>query len=356
MDKETNKNDSIIDFHDRILITGSNGFIGSRVVETLLQYGFVNLCCFVRPSGDLTALNKTISSNHGASVELIKGNLLSRDDCKRATEGVSVIFHLAAGIDKSFSGAYMNSVVTTRNLLDAILQDGSLKRFINVSSFAVYSGMNIGRGKLLDETCEVESHMVLRGEAYCYGKVKQDELLLEYSRKYNVPHVIVRPGAVYGPGKNAITGRVGIETFGIFMHMGGSNIIPLSFIDNCAEAIVLAGIKRGVDGEIFNIVDDDLPTSSKFLKLYKKNVRHFRSIYVPKFMSYFLCYAWEKYSKWSEGQLPPVFNRSRWAAEWKGHKYSNQKVKKLLGWTPKVGFKEAIQRYFDYIKGCERHK
>jgi nucleoside-diphosphate-sugar epimerase len=346
--------DFIIDFHDLILVTGSNGFIGASVVETLLHYGFMNLRCFVRPASDLTALTRIIHSFDNAHVELMKGNLLSRDDCTRATKGAAVIFHLAAGMDKSFAGAYMNSVVTTRNLLDATIQDGSLKRFLNVSSFAVYSGLKIRRGKLLDETSEVESRPESRGEGYCYGKVKQDELLLEYGDKYKLPYVIVRPGAVYGPGKNAITGRVGIGTFGIYLHLGGSNRIPLTYVDNCAEAMVLAGITKGVEGEVFNIVDDDPPTSRKFLKLYKKHVGHFKSIPVPKWAAYVFCYAWEKYSTWSDGQLPPVFNRSRWAAEWKGHRYSNRKLKTLLGWTPKINFTEATKRYFNYIKECER--
>ena len=85
--------------------------------------------------------------------------------------------------------------------------------------------------------------------------------------------MIVRPGVVYGPGNKGITGRVGLGTFGLFLHLGGSNEIPLTYVDNCADAIVLAGIKGGVDGEVFNVVDDDLPTSRKFLRLYKKNVR-----------------------------------------------------------------------------------
>lgn len=345
--------DSIIRSQDRILVTGSNGFIGKQVVKTLLHYGFRNLRCFVRPSGDLSALNAIRDSFPDADVALMKGNLLSRDDCRRAVEDVSVIFHLAAGIDKSFSGAYMNSVVTTRNLLDASSGDRSLKRFVNVSSFAVYDGSKIRHGALLDESCPVEAQPWLRGEAYCYGKAKQDELLYEYGRKHGIPFVVVRPGAVFGPGKNAITGRVGIGTFGIFMHMGGSNRIPFTYIDNCADAIVLSGIKKGVEGEVFNIVDDDLPTSREFLRMYKKNVGHFRSIGIPQWLSQSLCYSWEKYSAWSEGQFPPVFNLSRWAAEWKGHRYSNQKLKQLLGWSPKVPRQEAMGRYFDYIKECK---
>lgn len=342
--------DFIINFNEPVLVTGSNGFIGSKVVETLLRYGFSNLRCFARPSADLSVLKEYIGHLREANAEIIRGNLLSRDDCKRAVEGVSIIYHLAAGMDKSFAGAYMNSVVTTRNLLDATMQVGNFKRFLNVSSFAVYSGSKIGRGRQLDETCEIENPPEMRGEAYCYAKIKQDELIHEYGQKYSIPYVIVRPGAVYGPGKTSITGRIGVDTFGIYLHLGGSNRIPLTYVDNCAEAIVMAGLKKGIEGEIFNIVDDELPTSREFLNLYKKHVRHMTTISVPFWMSYALCCLWEKYSKSSKGQFPPVFNRSRWSAEWKGHSYSNRKLKELLGWKQRVHFEEAAKRYFEYVK------
>jgi len=67
------------------------------------------------------------------------------------------------------------------------------------------------------------------------------------------------------PGvRQRITPRVGIDTFGTFLHLGGANQIPLTYVDNCAEAMVLAGIAPGIDGEVFNIVDDDLPSSGLF--------------------------------------------------------------------------------------------
>jgi nucleoside-diphosphate-sugar epimerase len=349
--------DSIAKDTDLILVTGSNGFIGSKVVGTLFRCGFKHLRCFVRASSNLGAVNRIINPFNEAEIEVFEGNLLSRDDCRRATEGVSVIYHLAAGRgEKSYPNAYMNSVVTTRNLLDAVLKSSSLKRFLCVSSFTVYSNTKIKRGGLLDETCGMEDEPHLRGEAYCYAKVRQDELVQEYCKKYSIPYVIVRPGVVYGPGNRGLTGRVGVSTFGVFLHLGGSNRIPLTYVDNCAEAIVLAGLKRGVDGEIFNIVDEDLPTSRSFLRMYKKHAGYFRSIYVPGALSYILCSLWEKYSKWSKGQLPPVFNRRKWSANWKGTRYSNEKIRKLLGWQQTVPFTEACSRYFKYEKEAGEHK
>ena len=342
--------DLIINFDDPILITGSNGFIGKMVVEKLLGYGFNNLRCFVRPSGDLTTLNKVLKLNNQNNIEVIKGNLLSPEDCEKAANGVSIIIHLAAGVGKAYPTCFLNSVVTTRNLLDAVLQGKTLKRFLNVSSFAVYAPSKLKRGELLDETCEIEKQPEKRGEAYCYGKVKQDEMVVKYGNKFNIPYVIVRPGAVYGPGKNVITGRVGINTFGIYLHMGNTNLIPFTYVENCADAIVMAAFKKGVDGEIFNIVDDNLPISSEFLHLYKNKVKPFRSINVNHTFSYFMCFFWEKYSNWSKGQLPPAFNRSRWTAEWKGNRYSNQKLKNILGWVPKISTEEALRRYFEYSR------
>jgi nucleoside-diphosphate-sugar epimerase len=291
-------------------------------------------------------------SNYGdRDIELVSGNLLSSEDCKKATAGVSMIIHLAAGNEKSFPGSFMNSVVTTRNLIESVRHEKTMKRFLNVSSFSVYSNMRIRRGGLLDESCELESSPMERSEAYCFGKVKQDELVTDLCNKYDIPFVIVRPGAVYGPGvRQLISPRVGTDPFGVFFHLGGRNRIPLTYIDNCAEAIVLAALTEGIDGEIFNIVDDNLPTSRQLIKLYKRNVGHFKSIYIPYRVFYTFCYLWEKYSKWSDAQLPPVFNRRKCAALWKGNRYSNSKLKELLHWRPKMDLDDGLRYYFDYLK------
>ena len=285
---------------------------------------------------------------------MFRGNLLSRADCESACKDATVIYHLAAGTgDKSFPDAFMNSVVATRNLLEASLRFARLQRLVLVSSFSVYT--NRQKSRRLDESCPIEEDPELRGDAYCFAKVKQEQIVAEYGKNFGIPYVMVRPGSVYGAGKGQITGRVGLGRFGLFLHLGGSNIIPFTHVENCAEAIVLAGLVKGVDGEVFNVVDDNLPSSRQFLHQYRKNVRGLKSVYVPHLVSYALCYLWEKCSRWSNGHLPPAFNRRRWYAEWKRTRYSNEKLKARLGWTPKLGTAEGLRVYFQSCAQGERY-
>jgi nucleoside-diphosphate-sugar epimerase len=333
----------IISPDDEVLVTGSNGFIGAKVVGMLLAYGFSRIRCFVRLSSRLDRLEQLAESR--GSLKMITGDLLVAEDTRRAVEGVSVVFHLAAGFDKSFAGAFMNSALATRNLLESFLEAGKPKRFVNVSSFAVYSNLNARRGSLLDESWPLEDSPQERYDAYGFGKLKQEQLIREYGETRGLPYVILRPGAVFGPGKKDLSGRIGIDTFGFFIHVGGSKVLPLTYVDNCAEAIVLAGLKPGIDGEIFNVVDDELLTSGEFLRAYKKHVKGFFSVPVPYFIAYWMCFLWESYSKRSKGQLPPAFNRRRCAAEWKGNRYSNQKLRDRLGWKPRVSMKSAMSSF-----------
>jgi nucleoside-diphosphate-sugar epimerase len=325
------------------------------VLAHLVDHGFRNLICLVRPSSELEEIEAiTQRSPLGTRIDVLKGNLLSREDCQAACRNVELILHLAAGTgEKSFPDAFMNSVVATRNLLDAGLQHGRLRRFVLVSSFTVYNNRRKPRGRLLDESCPVEEHPELRGDAYCFAKVRQEQIVAEYGKNFGIPFVVVRPGTVYGGNKDYIDGRVGLGTFGLFLHLGGSNRIPFTHVDNCAEAIVLAGLVKGVEGEAFNVVDDDLPTSRRFLREYKKNVRNFKSVYVPHVIGYALCYLWEKYSRWSQGQLPLVFSRKRWDSEWRKTRYSNGKLKAKLGWEPRVTIAEGMRRCF---QGCRQSK
>jgi nucleoside-diphosphate-sugar epimerase len=338
-------------FDDKILLTGASGFIGVKVVETLLRYGFKNLRCFTRSSKISESLERMIESHTDAGIEVTRGSLLVPDDCRRAAEGVQLVYHLAGRPSgRSFSAANQDSVETLRCLLDALLITTRMQRFVHVSSFAVYSNTELPVGAMLDEASPVESRPELRGEVYCYAKIMQEKLLLEYAAKQPLRYVILRPGAVYGPGNCELSARIGILAAGLFLHLGGRNIIPLTYVDNCAEAIALAGLRRGIDQEVINVVDDDTLTSTEFLRLYKKHVGGLRSIYLPRSASYILFLAMGMLARLLKPGTPTKYSTQRWSAYWKGNSYTNRKAKRLLGWVPRVPMDEGLRRYFEYCQ------
>jgi nucleoside-diphosphate-sugar epimerase len=263
-------------------------------------------------------------------------------------DGVEVIYHLAGGTDaKSFEAADREAVSPMKNLLDAVMHCGKPVRFVHVSSFSVYSNLALRAGSLLDETCPVENDPKVRGEPYAYAKIAQEQLLKRYSP---IPYVIVRPGAIYGPGNADISGRVGMWKAGLFLHLGDSNLLPLTYVSNCADAIVLAGVRGGTEGEAFNIVDDQLVTSKEFLRMYRRHVGNMRCIEVPKALSYCLFTGIGMAASLLHRREACKYNRKRWSAHWKGNTYSNVKARRLLQWAPQVSTEEGLQRYFAFVK------
>jgi nucleoside-diphosphate-sugar epimerase len=332
-------------FDEKILVTGSNGFIGAKVVEVLLEYGCRNIRCFVRPSSQCDRLDAILRRLKAADkVEIVAGDLRTPADCVRAASDVSLVYHLAAGFEKSFDDAFANSAIATQNLLEAFSAHGKPRRFVNVSSFAVYSNFRMKPGAPLDETCPIEESPKERFDAYTFGKLRQEEIVRDFGQRRKIPFVILRPGTVFGPGKRDLTGRIGFRVSRFFFHVGGPNQLPLTYVDNCAEAIVLAGMHPAIEGETFNVVDDDLLTSRQFLDAYRRHVGRFLCLPVPYGTAYFLFALCELGAKYG-APFPKRFNRRRCAAEWKGNRFSNQKLRERLGWRPRVPMDEAMKAF-----------
>ena len=140
-----------------------------------------------------------------------------------------------------------------------MLRRPRLPKVVLVSSFGVYGTAGIKRGALVDEDTPLEPNPERR-DTYSQAKLRQEKLFRAYQERHGFPLVVVRPGVIYGPGGTPISSRVGLTVPGLFLHLGGRNLLPLTYVDNCAEAIVVAGERGASDGQAYNVVDDDLPT------------------------------------------------------------------------------------------------
>jgi nucleoside-diphosphate-sugar epimerase len=332
---------------DQILVTGSNGFIGASVVEHLIALGLGNIRCLVRDERRADRLRDILYRNNaGSKCELMVGDLTSVEDCNRAADQVTIAYHLAAGFDRSYAEVHKNSVVATQNLLTALLEHGRLRRFVCVSSFSVYSNRGMKRGAMLDETCPIEDGPVQRFDAYAAGKIQQERIVREYCRNHGLPFVILRPGTVFGPGKRDLTGRIGIRASRIFFLVSGSNLLPLTYVDNCADAIIAAGFCANVEGKTFNVVDDNLISTREFLNAYHKRVGGLFCVPVPYRVAQFLCCIAEVCGR-ALPMIPKSLNSRRCAVEWKGNRYSNGLIKDQLGWEPRISMEKAMKLFLE---------
>jgi nucleoside-diphosphate-sugar epimerase len=333
------------------LVTGSTGFLGTALVERLLARGQADLRCLVRQGSDRSRLEAVAARHPSAKVDRFVGSLASADEAARAVEGVGTIYHVAAAMGGAPADLFLNTVVATKHLFDAILRTsrpGARPRVVLVSSFGVYGVADLPRGALVDESTPLEPQPARR-DPYSQAKLRQEKLCWAYHERDGVPLTVARPGVIYGPRGSAFSGRVGLNLFGLFLHLGGQNPLPLTFVDNCAEAIALLGERPEADGQAYNVVDDDLVTCERYLRLYKQNVRPVRSLTLPYALTVAMSHAVERYHRASRGQLPAVFTPYKTATSWKGNRFTNAKLK-ALGWRPLVSTDEGLRRTFDYLK------
>ncbi|RMH38132.1 MAG: NAD-dependent epimerase/dehydratase family protein [Deltaproteobacteria bacterium] len=332
-----------------ILVTGSNGFLGSALVRCLAERGAGRLRCLVRPGSDRSRLEQTVA-HFGDAIDIVRGTLTRPADCEAAVDGVDVVYHLAAAPSGAPADMFFNTVVGTRNLLDAIAARaaaGHRVKLVFCSSLSVYGVADLPAGAVVDESTPLEPHPERR-DVYAHTKLRQEQLCWDYQTRHGFPMVVLRPGVIYGPGGGAISARVGLELFGVFLHLGRDTVLPLTYVDNCAEAFAIAGDDDRAVGRVFNVIDDDLPTARAFLRAYRKCVRRVPVVSLPYAATRWMSRAVEWYADWSGGQLPAVFTPYKTASMWKGNRFDNGRLK-ALGWRPRVATADGMRRHFDAL-------
>jgi nucleoside-diphosphate-sugar epimerase len=331
----------------RILVTGASGFLGRSIIGALQQTPGHEIVAQVRSARNADTLRASLLAD--GRVTVVSANLLTRGDPARILRGIDVVIHAAAGMRGAPAEMYLNTVIATRNLLDAMKDAPQVRRIVLVSSFAVYGTYDLKRGAVVNEDTPLEPHPEWR-DGYALAKLHQEELAREKVAELGRELVVLRPGVIYGPGGSAFSNRVGANMFGWMFHLGGSNILPLSHVKNCADAIVLAAISPAAAGGTFNVHDDDLPSCGEYLRRFKRDVGGVRSIRIPYWMLMLGSKLVEGYHRKSRGQLPAAFTPYVTQSLYVGRRYDNSRLHSI-GWKPRVSTADGLKEMFGYLRG-----
>jgi nucleoside-diphosphate-sugar epimerase len=337
----------------RILVTGASGFLGRAVVERLVASGNLDLRCFVRPNSDISGLEEIRSRYPDARLDYVVGNVASPDDARHAVLGVDTVYHLAAGMRGHPATIFLNTVVASKYLLDA-MQDRK-RRVVLISSLGVYATSSLETDRLIGEDTALDPHPEKRN-IYLHAKIRQERLFRDQAAKGSVDLVVLRPGVLYGRANpnHGFPSRIGIQIGRVLLVLGGRSPLPLSHVVNCAEAVVLAGQSAEASAQSYNVLDDDLPSTIEYLRAYKREVGNIASIRCPFPATMLLSRTVEKYHATTRGQIPALLTAYESSAMWKGHRFDNQRIKNL-GWKQIVPTGEAMRETFACLRGANGH-
>jgi len=329
----------------RVLVTGAGGFLGAHVVASAVRAGH-HVHAMVRPA----SRSVPASWKGHPNVTVVRGDLRAKGSFDELIAEADCVVHLAASKAGDLYEQFGGTVIATENLLDAMHRTGC-HRLVVTSSFSVYEYLGRRAWGRLDESSPLADPPRERDE-YCQTKLEQERIVREFMDQYGGCCVMLRPGVIYGRG-NLWTARLGMQiTSRFWLGTGMFAPLPLTYAENCADAIVRAAehacdaVEHGV--LTLNVVDDETPTQSAYMKALAKRMsgRPWR-IFVPwTVMRVLARSAWlmNRLALGGCGKVPGLLIPARLHARCKPLRYSNARIRSALGWRPAFSWREGIDR------------
>lgn len=320
----------------KAFITGATGFVGSHLVDLLLENG-IEVYCLRRKTSSIKWLQ-------GKKVNYVFGDIYSNEVLEEAIKDVDYVFHVAGLVKAKNKEAFeRGNNLATKNLIEITARvNPNIKKFVHVSSLAV-CGPNIGDEPLTEE--------FIPRPITTYGITKREAEKEVLKFRDKIPVVIVRPPAIYGPRDTEIF--VYFKTFsgGLNSIIGfGDKYLSLLHINDVVNGIYLAAIKETKSGDVFFISsdieynwDDISKAASKAMnkKAIKLRVPHF-IVYTVGAISE-LIYMFSKSAPTLNLEKCKDLTRSGWFA-------SNLKAKKILGFNESFSLEEGFKDTYEWYK------
>lgn len=324
----------------KVLITGSNGFLGMSAVAEALASGHT-VRALLRPASSVPSRWRDT-----AQVETVRGDLRDRRTLKELLAGCDAVVHLAADKAGDFYSQMTSTVVATENLLAEMHRQG-VQRLVHCSTFSVYDYQAIAPGSVLDERSPVYGSDPVTRDDYARTKLIQENIVRAWGDQPGHAVTIIRPGVIYGRN-NLWNARLGFSVGSRFICTGSGFRVPLTYVSHCAQALILAVGRDEAIGEVINVVDDDPPTQKQFIRLIQQQeVSPKRLVRVPGWVMRSIAWSAVTTNKCLFGgraKLPGILIPARLAARIPNITYDNRKAHDILGWQPRYTLEQAIRR------------
>ena len=308
----------------RVLVTGADGFIGSRLTEILVKKGY-----------QVKALSQYNSFNDWGwledvdckdKIEILTGDIRDPHYCKHIMRGTDIVFHLAALIAIPYSYVAPDSYVDTNikgtlNICQAAKENGNI-RVIHTSTSEVY-----GTAQYVPID---ENHPMQAQSPYSATKIAADAMAMSFYNAFELPVTIARPFNTYGPRQSA---RAVIPTI-------------ITQIANGVAEIKLGDVTPTRD---FNYVDD---TCRGFIALAKCNKSIGQTVNIGSNFEISIGDTLNIIKELMDSDVKFIVDNQRIRPE-KSEVFrlwcDNSKIEKLTGFKPEVDIRQGLQRTIDWI-------
>lgn len=318
------------------LVTGGTGFVGSHIVDQLLEKRY-SVRCLIRKSSDTKWLN-------GKPIEFVYGDLFDEIAMEQAVRGVDYIYH-SAGLTKAKTKEeyYRANATGTKNLLETtITHNPNLKRFVHVSS-----GAAVGPSQTKTPIDEAAQPHPLT----TYGKSKSqaEEECARVSDK--LPITIVRPPAVFGERDKDVFEFFNTFAKGLQPMVGFSEkYVSLIHVTDLVRGMILAGESLNTIGQTYFITSKEV-YGWKEIGEVTRSVMNRRALRlrIPEAGIYIIAAFAEFFSMFSPKPALINFEKARDMVQnyWT---FSHEKAKRDFGFEQHLSLEEGIRRTVEWYK------
>lgn len=311
----------------KILVTGSDGFIGSHLTEELVKAGYEVKAFVYYNSFNTWGWLDTLPASVMSHVEVFQGDIRDPHGVKEAMKGCDAVFHLAALIAIPFSyhspDAYVDTNIKgTLNVLQAA-RELSIDRVLVTSTSEVY-----GTAQYVPID---EKHPYQGQSPYSATKIGADRLAESFYRSFSLPVTIVRPFNTYGPRQSA---RAVIPTI-ITQLLAGKEEIKLGSLTPTRD---------------FNYVKD---TANGFIEIYKSDKTIGEEINIATQQEISIGELANELISQINPNAKIICDEQRLRPEKSEVNRllgSNEKILKLTNWKPQYTFSQGIAETIDFLK------